>query len=160
VVAAQPVRCGAAPRGSRAMWIVCQRLLQPTERFRQRSLSSLGDIRHAVKSRFTSLAWIALAVGVGGCASTTLDYTTSAQSAICELHRRQMTATSVPLLTGTGLSRPTPEEAASERLFPHSDSPVRTPYCIPVRETHARIYVCPDCVAARRAWFATHKETP
>jgi hypothetical protein len=112
-----------------------------------------------MNSHFTSMVWIALAVSLGGCASRTLDYTTAAQSATCELHRRQMTTTSVPLLTGTGRSRPTPEEAASERLFPHSDGPVRTGSCIPFCETHARIYVCPDCVAARHAWLASQKET-
>ena len=107
-----------------------------------------------------SLAGIGAAISLVGCASSTLDYTAAARSDICELHRRTMTPRAVPLLTGTGLSRPTPEEAASQRLFPHSDAPVRTGSCIPFRETNARIFVCADCVEARHAWLATHKETP
>ena len=93
-----------------------------------------------MKTHFISAVWIGLGISLMGCSSRTLDYTTATQSATCELHRRQMTTMAVPLLTGTGLSRPTAEETASERLFPHSDAVVRTGYCIPVRETRVRIY--------------------
>ena len=99
------------------------------------------------------MATILLAIALVGCASRTVDFTYRAQSTTCELHHRPMITMVVPLWTGTGLSRPTAEESAGERLFPHADAPVRTGYCIPVRETQARVYACADCVKARRRWL-------
>jgi hypothetical protein len=47
----RPGRCQltAAPLGSRTVQVICPRLLQPTGRFRRRSLSSFGGIEHSHK---------------------------------------------------------------------------------------------------------------
>ena len=112
-------------------------------------LSSAND---AMKAKIISMAAILLAIELVGCASRTLDFTYRAKSTTCELHGRQMKAVAVPVLLGNA-ANPSPEDAASERLFPHSDRPVHTGYCALTRETHARVYVCAGCVKARTRWL-------
>lgn len=82
---------------------------------------------------------------------------TGGRSSICEIHGQRMQKQLVAMTHGRPLFDPNgdTEWDACRRLFPHANQPYRTGYCLPTRQSLARVFVCPSCTRARGDWYAS-----
>lgn len=79
-------------------------------------------------------------------------------SDICPVHQRKMEATRVPIQNGMLAPMVVPWEVR-QKEFPFAQK-YSGSGCMwaDYQPTHAKIYVCPDCVAAEKKWVEEHKE--
>lgn len=83
---------------------------------------------------------------------------TGRRANVCEIHGIVMQKQLVRMTHGMPIAYPDgdPEEDARRASFPHADEPYSTGYCCPTVQTKARVYVCPQCTRAHKAWFAAN----
>jgi hypothetical protein len=102
------------------------------------------------------LTLVCLVLGMVGCDKYVADQTIGA-AGFCELHSIRMAKTNVPIIYG--LIRLNKEERAREvastNHFPHADT-YFLGGCILGTPTQAVLYVCSDCLRARKNWEAAH----
>ena len=84
----------------------------------------------------------------------TADFT-AGRSAICDIHKTEMSVQLVKL--EFGLKIPTRQDEARWHLFPHADEPYDTGYCVPLMQQYGRVFVCLRCTEARTRWLSTNK---
>ena len=85
------------------------------------------------------------------------DFTTN-RRAVCEVHGVTMSPQVVALQFG--LTLPTDMVMARLDLFPHADEPYDTGFCVPLEESHGRVFVCTRCTEARAAWMRANTQKP
>ena len=102
------------------------------------------------------LTLLFLVPGMVGCDKYTSDWTIGA-AGFCELHSIRMAKTNVPIIYGLIRlnSEQQAREVASTNHFPHADT-YFLGGCFLGTPTQAVLYVCPDCLGARKNWEATH----
>ena len=103
---------------------------------------------------------VLMAVSIAGCATRRVDYT-SDKSAVCEVHHSTMDKMVVPIYYGLMAFPPRSQDlyAASTNSFPHARDSIN-PSCVVSREREAVIYICPQCVSARRQWETDYDSRP
>lgn len=69
----------------------------------------------------------------------------------CPVHQRGMSRQLVALTYGMRLDQPIDD--ARRLLFPHAHEPYDTRACMGTQQQWARVWVCPDCTAAREQWI-------
>jgi len=123
-------------------------------------LGAVGELCRWARERvmrfaFTIGAFIIVAFSAS-CCMFRRDYT-KGQPNTCEVHGTIMDRKVVPLAFGLP---PTPLPPLAEALrisFPHAEDQAEGGCVVPLcRPKDALIYVCPRCVAARKAWDREH----
>ena len=77
----------------------------------------------------------------------------SGQSDICSVHKVEMKKSTVQIVYGLPHKSEFEEAKAAEFLFPHGRDYALGGCMRSFTKTKARIYLCPECVKARKAWL-------